>query len=289
MRRIGRMQAPELALAAPARAVNHAATMIRDDPALLTAPRANPGAWPLSDFDGALQAPSLVLFVGPAVRPDRAITELLAPAGLRCAAVGDLAGAHAACAQLQFDAAVVDAAVLWPTLALGLAGLHLSASCPLLVMAAQSNEVDEIVALEHGAAHYGVLPLSPRLLRAQLVAQLRPRLAAEAASPALAAERRALAGWVLDPLQRQLSRGARQVELTDCQFALLHCLATQVGRVVPRAQLEAQVRGPDNALTARAIDVYVHRLRRRLAEQGITELDIESVRGRGYRLRCRQN
>ena len=55
---------------------------------------------------------------------------------------------------------------------------------------------------------------------------------------------------------------------------------------MPRGELEAQVAG-EGALTARAIDVYVHRLRKRLLDVGVTDLDIESVRGLGYRLRSR--
>ncbi|NRF68425.1 response regulator transcription factor [Aquincola sp. S2] len=268
--------------------------MIRDDPALphlrhAAGPLAAPHA-PFSHFDGSLRAPSLVLFVGPAARPERATAELLGQVGLRCAAVSDLDGAHAACSNMQFDALVIDACVLTPTLALGLAGLHVAAGCPLLVLSETASEVDAIVALEHGAAEYLVQPLSPRLLRAHLVAQLRSRVVAEAPAAPFAstgpAADPALAGWTLDPLQRELCRGTRRVGFTEGQFALLQCLAAQVGRLVPRASLEARVARTDSTLNARSIDVYVHRLRRRLAELGMAELEIESVRGRGYRLHC---
>jgi two-component system OmpR family response regulator len=245
------------------------------------------GRWPLSSLDSALHAPTLVLFVGAAVRPDQDAAELLAQSGLRCVAVADLDGAHTACGNLQFDALVIDSALLQPTLALGLAGLHLAAGAPMVVAAPRASEIDEIIALEHGASHYLVRPLSPRLLRAHLMALLRPRQpVAEALGQAAAGTEPGLAGWVLDPLQRLLCRGEHRIELTEGQFSLLQALAAQAGRVVPRGELEARVAG-DGALTARAIDVYVHRLRKRLAELGAEGLEIESVRGLGYRLRCR--
>jgi DNA-binding response OmpR family regulator len=262
--------------------------MIRDEHALPHLASLPPIAsrWAVSDFDAGLHAPTLVLFVGPAVRPDAECSELLGQSGLRCVAVADLDGAHTASGNLQFDALVIDAAVLQPTLALALAGLHVAAGAPMLVIAPRPSEVDEIVALEHGASQFLARPLSARLLRAHLTALLRPRQALALDLPAGTTAEAPLGGWTLDPLQRQLCRGGRQVELTEGQFTLLQALAAQAGRVVPRGELEAQVAG-DGALTARSIDVYVHRLRRRLAELGVKDLDIESVRGLGYRLRSK--
>lgn len=260
--------------------------MIRDDHALphfASLPSAA-ARWAASGFDAGLHAPTLVLFVGPAVRPDAECTELLGQSGLRCVAVADLHGAHTASGNLQFDALVIDAAVLQPTLALALAGLHVAAAAPMLVIAPRPSEVDEIVALEHGASQFLARPMSARLLRAHLTALLRQRPAAEAAGGGTPDA--TLGGWVLDPQQRQLSRAGRRVELTSGQFTLLHALAAQAGRVVLRGELEAQVAG-DGALTARSIDVYVHRLRKRLAELGVADIDIESVRGLGYRLRSK--
>ncbi len=233
--------------------------------------------------EGAAQSPTLVLFVGAAVRPDRALSDTLGQAGLRCAAVSDIATAQEACAHLHFDALVLDAAALAPSLALALAGLRPLAGCPLLVLSQQPSEIDEIVALEHGAAAFLTLPLSPRRLRAHLVALLRNRLAIDGDDEA-PGETQRHGHWLLDPMLRELRWGGRSVALTECQFAILRCLATQAGRVVPRAELEARATGRDSTLTARSIDVYLHRLRRRLDEAGVDAFEIQCVRGRGYRL-----
>lgn len=271
-----------MALAAAPVPRNHARTMIRDDPVLhqLRQGAARP---PLAQAEPDLRAPSLVLFVGPAVRPERSLADTLAQAGLRCAAVSDLATAHEACTNLHFDALVVDAAMLVPSLALALAGLQPAAGCPLLVATEAPNEIDEIIALEHGASDYLALPLSPRLLRAHLTAVLRARPVAEPIDDS-ATDLARPGGWLLDPMLRELRWGGHSVSLTESQFAILRCLASPAGRVVPRAELEARASGPDSSLTARSIDVYVHRLRRRLAEAGVNALEIQSLRGRGYRL-----
>ncbi|WP_395700615.1 response regulator transcription factor [Aquabacterium sp.] len=229
------------------------------------------------------QTPSLVLFVGAGVRPEPALSDTLAQAGLRCAAASSVATALQACANLQFDALVLDAAVLAPSLALALAGLQPLAGCPLLVVSAQPSEVDEIVALEHGAAAYLPQPFSPRRLRAHLVALLRQRPGVDADDDSVSDPKRR-GQWLLDPMLRELRWSGQSVALTECQFAILRCLATQAGRVVPRAELEARVTGPDSTLTARSIDVYLHRLRRRLDEAGVDAFEIQCVRGRGYRL-----
>lgn len=256
--------------------------MIRDD-SVLQQLRSATTRPPTAMADAGLHQPSLVLFVGAAVRPERALADLLAQTGLRCAAVSDLATAQEACANLQFDALVIDASTLGSSLALGLARLQPQASCPLLVVSQSPNEIDEIIALEHGAADYLSMPLSPRLLRAHLMAMLRTRPMAEMLSDTPADTPRPVA-WLLDPMLRELRWGPHSVALTEGQFGILRCLATPVGRVVPRAELEARASGPDSMLTARSIDVYVHRLRRRLADAGMDAFDIQCVRGRGYRL-----
>jgi two-component system OmpR family response regulator/two-component system response regulator QseB len=63
------------------------------------------------------------------------------------------------------------------------------------------------------------------------------------------------------------------------EFALLHALALRAGQVMTRQQLETQLYEWDDALESNAIEVHVHRLRRKLG------LDlIRTVRGVGYML-----
>ena len=71
---------------------------------------------------------------------------------------------------------------------------------------------------------------------------------------------------------------ARELELLDL-------LLRRAGRVVAKRIAEDQLFGLGDELGSNAIEVYVHRLRRRLEalDAGVT---IETVRGLGYLLRA---
>ena len=68
------------------------------------------------------------------------------------------------------------------------------------------------------------------------------------------------------------------VELQPREFALLHALALRAGQVLTRAQIESQLYEWNEALDSNAIEVHVHRLRRKLGADSI-----RTVRGVGYR------
>ena len=74
------------------------------------------------------------------------------------------------------------------------------------------------------------------------------------------------------------------VRLTPRAMRLLELLLRDPGRVVPRAELEAQL-WPDDPPEGDALRSHVHLLRRALAAAGYDEL--ETVHGVGWRLRTR--
>jgi len=83
----------------------------------------------------------------------------------------------------------------------------------------------------------------------------------------------------------------RPVALPTRYHALLYCLIRARGAVCSRSDL-ARAGWPEDDLsgvTERAIDEAMRRLKRKLQEQGIDPEWIETVRGRGYRLRTLQN
>lgn len=93
------------------------------------------------------------------------------------------------------------------------------------------------------------------------------------------------AGWQLDRVANRLFVDGRGIALTEVQAALLQCLAEARGRIVPRARL-AQALPRGAGLSARSVDVYIHRPRTRLQRDGLgTWLAIEAVRCRGYVLK----
>ena len=229
---------------------------------------------------------SLVLFVG--TPPSNRLCDVLAHDGMRSLWLAGPAQALRAARLARFDALVIDAAQLGSRAATWLAELRAQLGCPLLVVAEQADEIDEIdeiVTLELGADGYLARPLGARRLRAHLSAMMRWRGGARAAVAAdvpFALE--AAAGCRLDRVANRLTVDGRAIAITDRQGALLQCLLEARGRIVPRKSLGAALPHGE-ALSARSVDVYVHRLRQRLQEAGLqARLCIESVRGRGYRL-----
>ncbi|MGV3492847.1 MAG: winged helix-turn-helix domain-containing protein, partial [Ramlibacter sp.] len=67
------------------------------------------------------------------------------------------------------------------------------------------------------------------------------------------------------------------VEVSAREFSVLLALMEARPRVLSRAQIEAKLYNWDSTLESNAIEVHVHRLRRKLGE-GV----IRTVRGAGY-------
>lgn len=233
---------------------------------------------------------SLVLFVGAGFQPAAALCDLLARDGMRCLWLAGPGPALRAARMARFDAVVIDAAALGGRGAATLAELNTALCCPMIVVANQADEVDEIVALELGADAYLARPLAPRRLRAHLSALMRARTPQEArglAPTAAVDPPTRVAGWQLDRIGNRLLREGVGVALTDVQCALLQCLFEAHGCIVPRSRLAASLPNRRD-VSARSVDVYIHRLRQRLRDAGIGELRIEAIRGRGYLLAAPQ-
>jgi hypothetical protein len=87
---------------------------------------------------------------------------------------------------------------------------------------------------------------------------------------------------ILDPVERQLVVGGRRVDLTRLEFELLDYLYQHQGKVVGRSNLLRDVWGYSH-VGSNVIDTVVRSLRKKLGERASM---IETVRGRGYRLRA---
>lgn len=142
---------------------------------------------------------------------------------------------------------------------------------PVLMLTARSEPHDVVFGLECGADDYIAKPFSPRELRARVQAQLPRR-------PGMA-----LNGLQLDPAAQSVLAGARELGLGAAEFSLLHHFMRHPERVHTRATLLEQVWGSDSAVSERAVDTRVRRLRQALQSSGHRAM-IETVRGDGYRL-----
>ncbi len=148
------------------------------------------------------------------------------------------------------------------------------ASIPVIFLTARASETDRIVGLELGANDYVVKPFFVRELIARIKLQFRNQ-----SSPPRVLE---AAGLELDPASRQVRLNNTPLSLTATEFRLLEFLMSRPGVVFSREQLLNSVWGQDRAITDRAVDVYVLRLRQKVECDPANPIMIHSVRGFGY-------
>ena len=151
------------------------------------------------------------------------------------------------------------------------------AATPVNFLTARASETDRIVGLELGANDYVVKPFFVRELIARIKLQFRTQEGTTAAARVLQA-----AGLELDPSSRQVRLDGAPLALTATEFRLLEFLMRRPGVVFSREQLLNSVWGQDRAITDRAVDVYVLRLRQKIERDPTAPVMIHSIRGFGY-------
>lgn len=145
---------------------------------------------------------------------------------------------------------------------------------PVLVLTARGSIDARILGLHEGADEYMVKPFDMDELHARLLAVLRRRDGYAGRSLQCGALRYVVDTRVAYIDDAPLTLSARETEL-------LEVLLRRAGRVVPKRIVEDHLFGLDGDLGSNAIEVYVHRLRKRL-EDAATGTRIETVRGVGY-------
>lgn len=149
---------------------------------------------------------------------------------------------------------------------------------PILMLTALDSVADRVSGLDRGADDYLAKPFAMDELRARARAlHRRAEGSAEAAVE--------VGDLRLDPPTLGVTRRGRPVRLTAREFALLELLARHPGRVFTRDQLIDALWGADFDAESNVVEVYVRSLRRKV-DDGRRDGIIETVRGRGYRLRA---
>jgi DNA-binding response OmpR family regulator len=152
----------------------------------------------------------------------------------------------------------------------------------VLVLTARDGIDDRVQGLNAGADDYMTKPFSMAELQARLAAMLRrARLPAFGGSLELAID--SVRRLRVDAVLPQAWLGEDALELTQREWSLLSLLVTHAGQVVSREDVMAiwQSEPGDGVVVTNALEVYIHRLRRKLTDSGIS---IRNVRGLGYML-----
>ena len=157
--------------------------------------------------------------------------------------------------------------------------LRAEAPVPVIMLTARGDEDDRILGLEIGADDYVTKPFSPRELVLRVESVLR-RTRADQGRPAGPELR--LAGIVLDPVARRVTRDGRPLSLTLREFDLLAHLMRHPGRAIAREQLMHDVWGWEFGDLS-TVTVHVRRLRGKIETDPARPLLIQTVWGVGYR------
>nr|WP_312896422.1 response regulator transcription factor [Nonomuraea endophytica] len=151
---------------------------------------------------------------------------------------------------------------------------------PVLMLTARDAVGDRVSGLDAGADDYLVKPFELDELLARVRALLRRSALGAVPQDGLLS----YADLRMDPATREVTRGARRLDLTRTEYQLLELLLSHPRQVLTRDQILGEVWGFDFEPTSNSLDVYVMYLRRKTEAGGEPRL-IHTVRGVGYVLR----
>lgn len=199
----------------------------------------------------------------------------LAAAGLAADIMETANSAIAALQTTRFEAVILDLGL--PD-ADGLSVLrdlrHRHDPTPVLVLSARIDLRDRIEVLHRGADDYLVKPFAFE----ELIARLQALLRRPASALGLLLR---LGNVTIDAEARQVFVDDRPERFSAREVDALEILMRRSGRVVATRLVEDHLFGPSAEVGSNAVQVYVHRLRKQLAEAG-AKVQVHTVRGVGY-------
>ncbi len=142
---------------------------------------------------------------------------------------------------------------------------------PVLILSAREKTHDRVLGLDRGADDYLTKPFELSEFEARVRALLRRGQAPLVELGQLT--------WSWE--SREATVQGTGLALTRHEANLLEALVRTAGRTVPKATLAVLLGDDGVAAEDNLVEVYVHRLRRKLAAAGV---EIRTVRGLGYRL-----
>ena len=149
-----------------------------------------------------------------------------------------------------------------------------NSTMPVLILSGREQPEEKVAGLDLGADDYLVKPFSLNELQARVRALL--RRGHGSAAPVLTYRELSF-----DPATRTASISGHALPLSLHELSVLEVLIRRFGRPVSKEQLVEQIYTYDQEVSHNAIEVYVHRLRKKI---GTTGLVVRTLYGRGYAL-----
>jgi two-component system, OmpR family, response regulator len=148
-----------------------------------------------------------------------------------------------------------------------------ASTLPVLLLTARDAIEDRVRGLETGADDYLVKPFAT----AELVARIKALARRNAPQASVLTAGR----LTLDTAARRARVGERVIELSVREWTVLEYLLLQRERVVSKQQIIDAIQPWGDELTPNAVEVYISRLRLKIADAGVA---VRTIRGFGYML-----
>ena len=149
----------------------------------------------------------------------------------------------------------------------------------VIILTARDSLEDRIAGLDLGADDYLIKPIK----LAELAARIRAQLRRQHATLSSIIEYPPLS---LNTKDRLVTYKNQPFALSPRELSLLETLLLRVGKVVSKENFLENISDWDESLGTNAIEVYMHRLRKKLLSVGI---EVRTVRGLGYMLDLQEN
>ncbi len=147
---------------------------------------------------------------------------------------------------------------------------------PVLILTARDRTSERIAGLDAGADDYLGKPFDLGEVDARLRALVRRTQGTQ--------DHTSLGGLALDRRTRRFTLNAQTLDLPAREFEVLWELMTPPGRVVSKQELSDKLSSFDEALGDNALEAFISRLRKKLAEMPSSDTGIRTLRGLGYAL-----
>lgn len=144
----------------------------------------------------------------------------------------------------------------------------------VMILTARDDVDDRVKGLDLGADDYMAKPFKLAELEARVRALIRRGQSANSAQLELGK-------LVLDTASRRAVIGTEPLELSARELAVLEILMLKAGNVVNKEQIMERLCSWEDDIGENAIEVYVHRLRKKLKA---CDIQIRTIRGLGYLL-----
>ncbi len=149
---------------------------------------------------------------------------------------------------------------------------------PIIMLTARGDVTDRVVGLEMGADDYLPKPFDPRELVARLQANIKRHGKQQQPLIDQGPIDLYFDGISIHPSSREVRVNQLPVTLTTMEYELLTLLTSSPGKAYTRDKILSALKGTENELYSRSVDILVSRLRAKLKPHNV----IKTIHGAGY-------